>query len=149
MIRERLGLELMPFEQAPSRQAMIPSRGKAVLGLGPRIQYPHASSNIFLSFKICSTIVACLSQFPPKSSLHSWKPLVHKSHIKCTSPWSPKTQSSIPLNKLKWHFRVNYGYQLTCTFSFLFWKCYVPLWISSWASDENLSNTHTACHVAM
>ena len=37
------------------------------------------------------------ARFQKMSSLHSWRPLVHKSHIECTSPWRPKIQYTCSL----------------------------------------------------
>ena len=80
--------------------------GKEVSRLGPAIWYPPG----LLARWHLPRALSCVGQLPkivdrPNSkkplSLHWWMPLIHKSHIECTSPSRSQIQyiCSLPLSK--------------------------------------------------
>ena len=94
----RLGLELMSFGRVPTSQAMTPSWGNRVplLWVGVHKLAPQGVPPIFYFLNLDRELLR-----PSLMPLHSWRPLVHNSHIECTSSWRPIIQyvCSLPLRK--------------------------------------------------
>ena len=76
-------LELMPVGRALAGRAMTPSWGNGVSWLGPTIQ--HLWATLPKKFILTKLPIPPYSQ--KKLPLHSWRPLVHNSHIEYISPW--------------------------------------------------------------
>jgi hypothetical protein len=72
-----------------SRSSHDPSCREGVSRPGPMIRH-YLGSFVKINKIIPTGNCSSLHPIPKKSSLHSCRLFVHKSHIECTSPWRPK-----------------------------------------------------------